>query len=334
MTKILYAKASTERRPEFRQQTVILEEDGQRRVRKTAVGPEARAHINAYAEHGDMLRKAIRPGSRLRILPCEQKADGIAEFPFLRDGTLAGRLSGRKAEAYLQELLAFRESLVDAFEAKPFQVSDGFQEWFGECAGLEGKTALEPANLDMNFDNVFLTPGDTLTLIDYEWAVPFPVPADFILFRSLLSDLTFSQFRPEEQARVLEGLGISEADRETFWNMETAFQRRVSRDEDKLDFFREKGKIAGAELTSFSEVTERQQAMIQQLDHDLKEYKEAYVRQQAAIQKLDHDLNVYKKAYDEKQQELNEANRQLIEMTQKYQQLSGKWYVRLLNQKS
>ena len=38
--------------------------------------------------------------------------------------------------------------------------------------------------------------------------------------------------------------------------------------------------------------------------------------------------------YDEKQQELNEANRQLIEMTQKYQQLSGKWYVRLLNQKS
>ena len=49
--QVIYAKASVERKPEYRQQTLILCLDDTTLVRKIPLGAEAAGHIRAYAEN-------------------------------------------------------------------------------------------------------------------------------------------------------------------------------------------------------------------------------------------------------------------------------------------
>ncbi len=319
--KVFYAKASVERRPEYRQQTVILEEGGRRLVRKIAVGTEAKAHMIRYAENAETLRRALKENSLIRILSCEQKDDSTVEFPFLREATLAERLTGLDEGAYLKEILTFRKTLEEAFKTEPFRLTEEYKDFFGEDALPEGRLALRPANLDMNFDNVFLSDGETCTLIDYEWVVPFPVPLDYVIFRSLLSDTAFVLFTKEEQERVYAGLELTEAERDICLRMEMAFQRRTARDEDKLDYF-----LIRAMNGTEDRVTVKGAEGRITIPREYREFQQEH-------QRVCHDLDVYKKAYDAKQKELDEANRQLISVTQEVQRLSGRWFVRLLDRK-
>ncbi len=244
--KVLYAKTCAERRPEYRQVTLIVEENGRRSARKQALGPAARAHVNAYAENGERLQQALQPDSAIRILDCVRIDDGVVAFPYLEEETLAERMHGLGPEAYAQELLAFREALIKAFGTVPFRMTRGYRAMFGDEALAEGRPCLRVTNLDMNLDNVFLHGDGSRTLIDCEWVVDFPVPVDYVLFRALPPETVFSGFDEAGKRLVRERLGLTDSDWETCWEMERAFQRMVAREEDKLDYYLGKGRIAGA----------------------------------------------------------------------------------------
>ena len=246
--KVLYAKTCAERRPEYRQVTLIIEENGRRAARKQALGPEGWVHVNAYAENNEKLQQAIRKGSGIRILDCVRLGDGVVEFPYLEEETLAERMRGMGPEAYARELTSFREMLTDAFGVVPFRMTRGYRAVFGDAALADGRACLGITNLDMNPDNVFLNADGSRTLIDCEWVAEYPVPVDYVLFRMLPPDDTFGGFDETGKRLVRDALGLTEADWEKCWEMERAFQRTVARDEDKLDYFLEKGQIAGASV--------------------------------------------------------------------------------------
>ena len=58
--QILYAKASVERKPEYRQQTLILRDGKDLKARKIAIGEAAEEHIRNYKRNYDTLTKAIK----------------------------------------------------------------------------------------------------------------------------------------------------------------------------------------------------------------------------------------------------------------------------------
>lgn len=45
--------------------------------------------------------------------------------------------------------------------------------------------AREYSNIDLIFENIIL--GDKYTIIDYEWSLDFPVPIEYIMFRSVFT---------------------------------------------------------------------------------------------------------------------------------------------------
>ena len=74
-------------------------------------------------------------------------------------------------------------------------------------------------------------------LIDYEWVFPFPVPLNFVLYRSLVLDPTWTAWPEETRRQVLAGLGITPEMEERFHRMELGLLRHISPEEDKLDYF-------------------------------------------------------------------------------------------------
>ena len=333
--QVLFSKASVERKQQFRQLTKIIDVGGQKKVIKEPAGPESGGHILSYLDNYRKLEKALKPDARVSVIPCEINERGEAEFPFCTAETLADTMLNIPAEEYIQCILDYRRALTEAFGYEKFEVSDGFQAVFGSPEIQPGEEALSVTNLDMNFDNVFLVSGGQYMLIDYEWVFGFPVPLDYIIFRSLISNAAYGGYSPEDQKRILAGISITAEKEAAFWEMEEAFQQYVSRKEDKLDCFMETiGKsstqldemisseknvpLLEMQLTEYKTAYDRQQAAIETLNGQLDEYKKAYDRQQAAVETLSGQRDEYKKACDSRQTAIETLNGQLDEYRKAY----------------
>ena len=237
MERVIFSKASVERKPEYRQQTVILSDGEKRVVRKIPVGEASREHLKEYSKNYLLLKNALKEGSRIGLVPCGEKEDGSVEFPFLTEPTLMKWLEGTSPEEYIRLVKEFRDTLVRDFGTVPFRKEEGFREVFGEAEPEEGEESLAVTNADLNFDNIFCSKDGKYTLIDYEWVFPFPLPLSFLLYRALLLDPTFTAYPEEGRRKVLEGLGITPEKETVYAGMELAFLNYISPDIYKLDYF-------------------------------------------------------------------------------------------------
>ena len=156
--RTVYVKSSLERDPLYRQQTLILQEGDRRLVRKIPVGEAAREHLRDYGRNRKLLEESLRPDGRIRILPCQENADGSVDFPFCANPTLEEKLRGLSAADYVNRLLAFQEALEEAFGTVDFSADSDFTDFFGAHPALEkaeGLRSLCITDVDLRFDNVF-----------------------------------------------------------------------------------------------------------------------------------------------------------------------------------
>ena len=244
---VIYSKASVERKPEYRQQTLILQDGEHRWVRKIAVGQPAEDHIREYQINLERLTATLKRGHRVGMVPCRVNGDGSVDFPYLTTLTLAENLENKRPEEYLKELGAFCDALVNSFDTQPFEASEAFRDFFGIVPETEGEIALSVANADLNFDNVFSESDGTYTIIDYEWILPFSIPVSYLIYRALMLDSSFNAFSGEERRNVLNAIGVDEALEAQYHEMEMAFLRYISPEEYKLDYF---ARIPGARQNS------------------------------------------------------------------------------------
>lgn len=247
--RTVYVKSSLERDPLYRQQTLILQEGDRRLVRKIPVGEAAREHLRDYGRNRKLLEESLRPDGRIRILPCQENADGSVDFPFCANPTLEEKLRGLSAADYVNSLLAFQKALEEAFGTVDFSADSDFTDFFGAHPVLEkaeGLRSLRITDVDLRFDNVFcaLPEGeaeeekkDAYTLIDYEWVLHFPVPLPFVFYRALILDGAFHAFTEAERRQIREAMGITEALEGAFARMDAAFLAAVSPAETRLDYY-------------------------------------------------------------------------------------------------
>ena len=235
--QILYAKASVERKPEYRQQTLILQDGEDLKARKIPIGEAAKEHIRSYKKNYETLTKALKKDASVSFVPCTENGEGSVDFPFCHAATLTDKLTDRNPEEYIRIVQQFIDALTKSFGTVPFTDNDGFKAFYGDIRLPENLEALTVINADMNFDNVFCNEDGTYTIIDYEWIFDFPVPLIYLIYRSLLLDPAYGQFIDEEKQKVLDHFGITEALREQFDHMELAFLRNISPEEYKLDYF-------------------------------------------------------------------------------------------------
>ena len=248
MSRILYGKSSNERAPRFALHTQMLEgEGGNLCFQKFPDTPEAMAHVRRIAECREKL-ECFYDSGELLINACVLTDQGI-ELEYLAGPTLEEEIDRTFAEKGAEEA----GKLIDRFFAltqpegrlQPFQMTEGFQAIFG--TGLQGQVpdelqrhmmaglpaftldnlpSLPVADLDMIFPNIILDEKGW-NLIDYEWTVFFPVPAEFLRYRALHYFTAASSRRDWAWKQARDRWQI-DPDRIPLWeNMEKRFQAYI-----------------------------------------------------------------------------------------------------------
>lgn len=231
--QIIFSQIATRRRPEYRICTdIVRQPDGRQYVVKRAAGPEARAHVARLPDHGRQLA-TILASTPLRVNRCTPSAAGM-RFDFLEGPSLAGeclaRLRTGDEAAFLGQMQRFVDT-VRALAVQPFRATPEFRQIFGAVRLPEGLMSADVSNIDLVLPNIIVH-GGAWHVIDYEWTFDFPIPIDFVVFRTLRYLLAKNHgqwiaLHPGLRRRLLSMAGIG-TDARPYIRMELALQRQIA----------------------------------------------------------------------------------------------------------
>lgn len=248
--KTIYTRYSNERAARFQIRTEICKSKAGKLVYKYALKPEGAAHLHHIKEAYEGL-SACYQNPKIMFCTCRQEGERVC-FPFVQGVTLQDVME----QAVKEQDTAFAEAIIKDYigrikedgGSRPFQMTDEFQEIFGEADFPEETECSVFCDIDMIFSNILLTnltdsvlaeesggmaerpEGYLWNVIDYEWAFSFPIPKAFILYRAIyfayyqiLNDTDF------ELAALYEMAGITEEMRRKFQEMEEHFQEYLGK---------------------------------------------------------------------------------------------------------
>ncbi|MBO6149380.1 MAG: class I SAM-dependent methyltransferase [Lachnospiraceae bacterium] len=232
----IYSKHSNERSPHFQIRTDV-EVDGNHRsvVVKYPLTDEAVSHLErmeaAYRELSEELKdSSFSPNSCKAIYSHDGRLTCL-EFEFLVGKTMSDGLdslinAGRPEEC-INAIVSFARALRNLV-SRDFWATQEFADVFG-VTGVPGEhKSLMLTDVDMLFDNLIY--NKCWNIIDYEWTFDFPIPVDFVIYRSVeyyMDSLCGESLNKEELYREL---GITEEERKAYHIMELSFQKYIAGD--------------------------------------------------------------------------------------------------------
>ncbi len=235
MKEIIYTKFSNQRKKEYCILTRISEREGEKVVEKNPDSELAQKHVNRLLDNCQKLR-GIYSDNVINIVPCYKNGNGGVNLKYIYgegyDKYLSRLLEDNRFDAYLKEIARFAEIVRGAGESKKIEFqNENFQKVFGKIDFSDIKKIIwgsSISNIDMIFSNIIIDKENKLWLSDYEWVFDFAVPHNYIIYRSLLLDISYSKLAEEKKKEVLESLNIDEHERKLYEIMEKGFQGFVS----------------------------------------------------------------------------------------------------------
>ena len=218
MPKIKYAKYSNDRADAFKIKTLLIEwgsEGGTvRQIEKHPLSNEARGHIRQICHAYEQLLERFS-GGKLRVNECKLKEDLTSEngdtsviFEYLEGITL-------------EELL---DECLERDDMGKFQTL--FNEYLERISYRE-ETAI--TDYDLIFSNILIAEDGQWHIIDYEWTFEKAVEAKEIAFRAIYCYLLENEKRNKLNLDyILERLGVTEVEAESFRRQEMKFQKYVT----------------------------------------------------------------------------------------------------------
>lgn len=230
MEQIIYSKFSNERNRELAIRTDILQDEaGKRVVRKLPLFAEGKEHVLKSLEWEKRLSEKYRD-TKICFNHGEQDGDSI-RFEYLEGKTLETVLDDLYMNGEYEKLLeVFRqyvEWVKQANGTKQFCVTDEFEKVFGNIWLNKELVAAEFNNIDMVVGNIIIQ-NDTWNVIDYEWTFDFPIPVNYIIFRTIFYYVYATAKREElKDIGFYRIFGISEKEQEVYLQMEQTFQSYI-----------------------------------------------------------------------------------------------------------
>lgn len=189
--KILYAKCSNDRAPQFRIMTQIVESGGKKIVRKSATDDAAKAHVSAMVLHEKAMAKMFS-GSKFVANKIISADDNSIDFEYVEgqsyDGCLDERLKENDFDGLRRGVRDFFGE-IDKIATAEFKQTEQSSAVFGADVFEEGEKSIPVGNIDLIFQNVVVC-GSDWNVIDYEWTFDFAVPARFLKWRALFNYLS------------------------------------------------------------------------------------------------------------------------------------------------
>lgn len=206
-------------------------------VRKFPLYEAGAAHIRHIASAFEKL-SAQYAESGLLFNDCQlrEHAGVYAEFAFLRGESLLNRVEQAVAEEACDTVYGILTKMVQYIRSDknsmPFRKTDAFTEVFGdvpEGALPEDLPCSAVSDIDLILPNIFVDGEGNWNVIDYEWTFFFPVPQNFIIYRTLFF---LAHENPDCPMLAMEKLlnfaGITEGEAAAYEKMEAQFQRYVT----------------------------------------------------------------------------------------------------------
>lgn len=291
MAQINFVKYNKTRKERFQIKTTILEEDGTRYVEKTALTVEGAPHIWSFASNYTLLSQQHRGLKFCKPSMSEDRCS--ARFPYLLGETLAEGL-GREIRNGKAPVGTIQEAMELIYDVTPdyvtaFSLTPEFEEVFGDVdtEWFRDDVAYGASNVDALFENIMVT-GDGLYCLDYEWVMTFPVPLQFLKYRTLF--YFFQQYHSlmeyQGQAEFLAEFGISGQMAAVCQTMEQRFQEYVHGDNQRvyLENFMVKTKTV-KELAQVDGELERTKERLEQLKLQVRE-RDVNIRKLQEVQRL------------------------------------------------
>lgn len=200
--KVLYAKYNRLRKPEFQISTRIVDGDT-KYVEKKALRKEAQKHISNLEKNYEFLNALYLKSNKkfAKVLPVEL-IDDKAKFAFVKGESLE-----KKIHSSVTKYHTSRENIINTCKetieriypsdvknkevVNTFVKTTEFEEIFGKYADnqdyekLTGMKCLSVSNVDCIFSNFVVNSDNELICLDYEWVFDFPIPLDYLKYRTL-----------------------------------------------------------------------------------------------------------------------------------------------------
>lgn len=175
---------SVNRKKEYQIKTVIYEENGIVSVLKEPYTKYGENHIYNIYKNYELLKN-----SAMNLAAPILKGNVIV-FPFIvgesLDEKLIKHVNEEDIKSFKDKIIWFK-TMLEKDELIEFIVTEPFERIFGTDHSFVGSKSLRVSNIDSNFDNLIINSNNEITIIDYEWVFDFPIPLDFILYRSISS---------------------------------------------------------------------------------------------------------------------------------------------------
>lgn len=164
-----------------------------------------------------------------------QKNSGCIRFELLHARALEEQVEQAVAAGQLKKVFDILRRMMqyirNGCDSKPFQMTEGFQSVFGaisDIQALEGTVCSETADIDLILPNILEAEDGTWHVIDYEWTFFFPVPHNFIIYRTLFFlHQENPRLEPLSMEHLLRLAQITPREAAVYAQMEQAFQQYV-----------------------------------------------------------------------------------------------------------
>ena len=225
MADLIFTKYSNERCRRLSVRTDIMEENGTRFVRKTALYPEGQEHICKIYDWYQKLSRLYEQDFFCFNRGTMEEQSLVLEYVEGQtlDELLGGLLLQGEVELAEQKLRKYLTMVEKMYAGTSFVMTEEFQEVFGNVELPDGLLCGAVTNIDMVCSNLVLT--EKPTVLDYEWTFDFPVPGKFVLYRILrfLQEVDSVRKFPE-QMDFYQDYGITPELKQVFAQMEENFQ--------------------------------------------------------------------------------------------------------------
>ncbi|WP_143385596.1 hypothetical protein [Faecalibaculum rodentium] len=228
--EIEYAKFSRNRKPGFQIYTTIENRASEKLVVKHPIYSDGKDHLQRMVDYQCYTNDY--QSSNLKYCPAQMAGDSCI-FSFIEGRSLDSELTTAVQNNDFDSVSHIMDIVWEAASFGPeckFTPNKEFRNLFGDhdYSLLEGEISREQSNIDLVPGNIIVGDDGSMTIIDYEWTFPFPVPTKFILFRSMLHSPEFNDMESEMKSRIWNQYGIADEMQDLFWKMEESFQQYVS----------------------------------------------------------------------------------------------------------
>lgn len=186
---ITYARISSSRKNNFSIISKVEIINDKKVFVKSPYNKESEAFVSSLLEKYEYI-KSFKDLPFIPIKPVKNQKN--IQFDFLKGRTykaiIEKMMKEEKYDQIIEIFRSYKENILDKLpNAEPDIKNKDFIEIFAGELDQE-KDFILPGVLDLNLDNFILTDTD-IYLIDYEWAWDFPIPKEYLFFRSITNVL-------------------------------------------------------------------------------------------------------------------------------------------------